>query len=443
MKRNHLMLTAGIFGALLLTACAGGGKAVEKITIRSAGDVTSVVQGETVQLSAELAPEGATGEIVWSSLEPNIVRVDEKGLAMGISVGETLIKAALKDDASIKDEFSLKVTKAPPLLPTTISIKTLDDVKTVDLYGTLQLAVIIEPAEAVKDITWSSSDTKIATVDDKGLVTGMAVGKVVITAASTGKTSIKGTIDLEVVQSTMKTTEDWESMAFFDHAEFASAEGGTPIKVKGKITEVLPEYTDKKGVLHVNYYVQNGLEGYFVTHYKSVLVPVVGDCYILGGFPTNHWGGTPVGIGDVEYFKKITEDIATPVLDLATLADWEAETLLGYCGTLAKVDGVTVDAFEKSVIKTETDAYQPKGYYLPVTLTKADDSKLSLKLFVNTRQMSAEKYAAISDLLLTFIGGGQELDLHGHIASAGFGPVFHNVGLYITDVSAITVKGAA
>jgi hypothetical protein len=50
--------------------------------------------------------------------------------------------------------------------------------------GTLSLSVTVEPANAPKTVTWSSSNTAIATVSSAGVVTGVKEGSVTITATS-------------------------------------------------------------------------------------------------------------------------------------------------------------------------------------------------------------------------------------------------------------------
>ncbi len=51
-----------------------------------------------------------------------------------------------------------------------------------EIGKTLQLVATVEPADAAnKDVTWASSDDKIATVSDKGLVTAVAEGEATIT----------------------------------------------------------------------------------------------------------------------------------------------------------------------------------------------------------------------------------------------------------------------
>ncbi len=68
---------------------------------------------------------------------------------------------------------------------------------------TTQIEVATEPYNANEDLTWSSSDETIATVDQDGLVTGVAKGTVTITATAAGtytraEAAVSGAIEIEV-----------------------------------------------------------------------------------------------------------------------------------------------------------------------------------------------------------------------------------------------------
>ncbi len=73
----------------------------------------------------------------------------------------------------------------------------------VELYKSLQLTATLEPAEATNEITWKSSDDKIATVDARGLVTPVAVGEVTITA--TAAEGIEASCVVAVKEATVLT----------------------------------------------------------------------------------------------------------------------------------------------------------------------------------------------------------------------------------------------
>ena len=53
------------------------------------------------------------------------------------------------------------------------------------MYNTYQLSVVIEPEDATnKKLQWSSSNPRVAMVDENGLVTGLNSGKAIISVRS-------------------------------------------------------------------------------------------------------------------------------------------------------------------------------------------------------------------------------------------------------------------
>ena len=105
------------------------------------------------------------------------------------------VSAALKSDPSRYANFRLCI--APGVKKITVSAPT----TYVDLSGskTLQLKATCDPEDAITDVTWSSSSSKIATVDASGLVTARKTGKVTITATAKDGSKVRGRITLRVV----------------------------------------------------------------------------------------------------------------------------------------------------------------------------------------------------------------------------------------------------
>lgn len=68
---------------------------------------------------------------------------------------------------------------------------------TISLGETLQLNPQIEPVYSSEELKWSSSNEKIATVDENGLITTHSVGSVIITVESN---NAKATVDLTVTE---------------------------------------------------------------------------------------------------------------------------------------------------------------------------------------------------------------------------------------------------
>lgn len=78
---------------------------------------------------------------------------------------------------------------------------TLSGETSVSAGATITLSAEVAPSDATDtSVTWSSSDTTIATVAD-GVVTGISAGSVTITATANDGSGITGTIDIEVTAS--------------------------------------------------------------------------------------------------------------------------------------------------------------------------------------------------------------------------------------------------
>ena len=66
--------------------------------------------------------------------------------------------------------------------------------------GYLVLDATITPKDATnKVLTWSSSDIKVATVDQEGIVKAVNEGTATITAEATDGSKVKGTINIKVI----------------------------------------------------------------------------------------------------------------------------------------------------------------------------------------------------------------------------------------------------
>ncbi len=82
-------------------------------------------------------------------------------------------------------------------------VEILTEATGVVLNSTLQLAALITPESAInKEVIWTSSNEELATVDEDGLVTGIALGEVIITATSNDNGEVLGSILISVTNDT-------------------------------------------------------------------------------------------------------------------------------------------------------------------------------------------------------------------------------------------------
>ncbi|MBR4166290.1 MAG: Ig-like domain-containing protein [Bacteroidales bacterium] len=152
----------------------------------------SVEVGETVSLTATVLPSDATNKVVaWTSTNPSVAAVDNNGNVTGIAAGDATI-FVITEEGSFAASSRITVSSSTPE-PVTVQSVSLDKT-TLDLNvgedATLVATVLPENADD-KTVTWSSSNTAVATVSSTGKVTAVAAGEAVITVTTTngGKTA--------------------------------------------------------------------------------------------------------------------------------------------------------------------------------------------------------------------------------------------------------------
>ncbi|WP_418539873.1 Ig-like domain-containing protein [Massilistercora timonensis] len=138
---------------------------------------TTIAKGETEKLTATLKPEDASSAITWSSANEKVATVSEDGTVKAVGAGTTKITATANGHSA-----SCEVTVNVPLKEITVTGEGKRD--TIKKGETLQLTAERVPEDTTETgtIQWSSSNEKIATVDQAGLVTAIADGTATITA---------------------------------------------------------------------------------------------------------------------------------------------------------------------------------------------------------------------------------------------------------------------
>ncbi len=142
--------------------------------------------GATKKLNETVLPTNATNKNVsWTSTADNIATVDDNGLVTAISAGNALIIVTTEDG---KKSDTCEVTVSKIDVETVVLNLTAVELK---VDETKQLNATVLPENATnKNIGWESSDDKIATVDETGLVKAISAGKasIIVTTKDGEKT---------------------------------------------------------------------------------------------------------------------------------------------------------------------------------------------------------------------------------------------------------------
>lgn len=210
---NKIEVTAKKSGTATITATVSGTKikATCKIKVKKAKVSTKKVaispktlvlyKGHTKTLKASVSPSNATYKTVtWSSSNTKVATVNSKGKVTAKKAGTVTITAKVKS-TSVKS--TCKITVKNP------AIRLSSSSKTIYIDDTDSLKATVTPSS--ETVTWSSSDTKIATVNSKGKITAKKAGTVTITAKIKGS-SIKKTCKIKVKEKTLKLSADKASV---------------------------------------------------------------------------------------------------------------------------------------------------------------------------------------------------------------------------------------
>ena len=131
--------------------------------------------GENYRLSYTITPKNASNiEVVWTAFDTGVVAVDKTGMLTAGGVGKTEIMVRTVD-GSYLDFCTVEVKQ----LPTAVKFATSELTLNVGEYFFMN--VVLTPADSLDTgLVWEVLDKQIASVTDKGKVTGLKPGSTTI-----------------------------------------------------------------------------------------------------------------------------------------------------------------------------------------------------------------------------------------------------------------------
>lgn len=204
-------ITAVSAGTATITATTTGQlKAYVVVTVQKAQveltaialDRTGTVQlplGQSLTLNAVLTPATAVTSLTWSSSASTVAAVSQQGVVTPLSAGNATITVTAANGLSA----SVRVQVTDPSTPTSITLNRTGTIE-MNTGATLTLQATMQPSTAVSDLTWQSSNTAVATVSSRGVVTSRAVGTATITV-TTATGNLSASVRIQVVDPTLPT----------------------------------------------------------------------------------------------------------------------------------------------------------------------------------------------------------------------------------------------
>lgn len=168
---NSNTITAHAAGTAVITASNGTDTETFQVTVTETQitldkQSASVYIGQTVTI-------GASAAVTWTSSDNSIATVDGNGVVTGVKSGTAAITASAN---GVTASCMVTVLQSG----TTISTASLS----IKVGESSTLTATVNGAD--KNVTWTSSDASVATVDAGGKVTGVKAGNATITATANG-----------------------------------------------------------------------------------------------------------------------------------------------------------------------------------------------------------------------------------------------------------------
>lgn len=188
------VVTAHKAGEALVTVKSedGGKTATCKVTVRAEKVAVTGVKldktehtlavGGTVTLVATVTPEGATNKKVsWKSDKTDIATVDENGKVTAVKAGVAKITVTTEDG---KKTATCAITVKEDKVAVT-GVKLSSTSLSLTEGDSYQLKATVSPINATnQNVTWKSSNSNVADVDQEGLVVAVKAGTATITVTT-------------------------------------------------------------------------------------------------------------------------------------------------------------------------------------------------------------------------------------------------------------------
>ncbi|MEG1632311.1 MAG: Ig-like domain-containing protein [Hydrogenoanaerobacterium sp.] len=168
---------------------------------------TMAVGQEQIHVATVTLDSGtaATQAVDWTSSNPEVATVDYRGLVKAVAAGTTTITATSSLYKTASDSVSIEVYEKQTSGVRSVTLSTNEDNIFVGKYIDITATVLLDSGSTAKtDVTWRSDKEAVATVDNNGRVTAVALddgagtGYATITATSAYDTTKKASAKIYV-----------------------------------------------------------------------------------------------------------------------------------------------------------------------------------------------------------------------------------------------------
>lgn len=249
-------------------------------SIKIAQDKIDTTEGQTGTIQASVQPENATNKtLTYESKNQDIVTVDKDGNWKAVKEGSTIITVTSTNGKTA--EISVTVKQAV-VAPTSLSI-TPNGNTYKGINQSLHVQATVSPSNANKTVSYTSSNSSVATIDSSGNIYTRGAGSTTITVRTVNNISKSFTLYVDQISGIHKVTVKHSNKAL------APGAGGsliqyTPMNAQNQQWEFI-----KNGSA---YMIKNVNTGKYIA--GSNIVYEAGTKVVLRNSPDN-WNITSLG----------------------------------------------------------------------------------------------------------------------------------------------------
>ncbi len=195
LDETQAKVTARGSGSCRITVTTGNGLSASCTVTVSPVDPTGItitpktlelLAGTSKSLSYTLSPNGASTNVSWRSEDESIAKVSQEGMVTGQKAGQTSIIVKTSNGYSASASVTVLASVE------TISLK---DMSINEGYSAI-MTPHFTPENVKTQLTWSTSDSSIATIDQEGVITAKKTGSVTIRVKTDNGKNAEATVTI-------------------------------------------------------------------------------------------------------------------------------------------------------------------------------------------------------------------------------------------------------
>jgi len=330
----RLATTSIVCSVALLQACTVKDYTflnISSITVSPSNPAVSIGATQQFTASGTLA-DGSTqdvsGAVTWSSSNPSVATIDGSGTANGLAEGSTTIQAHYgsvtgSTDLTIRSLIGLSSIVIAPASPPSLPVGETQQFTATGVYDDGSRV------DLTRSVTWSSSNSAVASIDAVGSARGPAAGTTTIQASAAG---INGTTQLRVVSLTSIAIDPPNpTIAVGGTLQFSATGTYSDGTTTRNLTNVVMWTSDSSAVATIN---ASGLAtgvGAGATIIRARSGTIEGTTPItvraLISITVNPSNPPPILVSDTQQYQAIGHFSSGPDADITQSVTWSSDTL--------------------------------------------------------------------------------------------------------------------